>query len=64
MTDKVDQWVWYVDTKWQTKKIRKIKLKSLLHSINTDHYYSQLPRMHFATGKSMWAGPTPEKNKK
>ena len=51
MTDKVDQWVWYVDTKWQTKKIRKIKLKSLLHSINTDHYYSQLPRIHFATEK-------------
>ncbi len=49
MTNKVDQWMWYVDTRY--KKIRKLKLKSFLYKVNEDPYHHRSARKYFATEK-------------
>ena len=37
MTDKVDQWIWYLNN--QTNQIGKLKLKSFLNKVNDDPYF-------------------------
>jgi len=49
MTDKVDQWIWYVDTRY--KRIKKLKLKSFIYKVNEDPYHHRSARKYFATQK-------------
>ena len=42
MTDKVNQWIWYVNT--DNKKIGRLKLKSFLHKVNNNPYFNRPPQ--------------------
>tara|TARA_R100001509_G_scaffold87839_1_gene50081 strand:+ start:416 stop:619 length:204 start_codon:yes stop_codon:yes gene_type:complete len=47
MTDKVNQWIWYVDLCYNS--IKRLKLKSFLKKVNEDPYHHRAPRKYFAT---------------
>ena len=51
MTDKVNQWIWYVNT--DTYKIGRLKLKSFLKKVNHQPHYNRPPqgitKIFFAT---------------
>ena len=47
MTDKVDQWVWYLNN--GTKKIGRLKLKSFISKVNDDPYFHRESKRFFAT---------------
>ena len=47
MTDKVDQWIWYLNNR--TQQIGKLKLKSFLKKVNDDPYFHRVAKRFFPT---------------
>lgn len=49
MTNKVNQWVWYLNN--ENNQIGKLKLKSFLKKVNDDPYYHRVAKRFFPTKK-------------
>lgn len=47
MTDKADQWIWYLNNR--TQQISKLKLKSFLNKVNDYSYFHSGAKRFFAT---------------
>ena len=47
MTDKLDQWIWYLNNR--TQQIGKLKLKSFLKKVNDDPYFHRVAKRFFPT---------------